>query len=107
MNFWFWPFKRRDKLNTVYLTGDMDDVEILEDIEKTFGIKFLEFEAKNTITVGDLEGLVRSKFLENNKDDALWKLVCRIVRYYSGHKGPIDRETTFFADDAKARMKNG
>jgi hypothetical protein len=85
----------------------MDDVELVEDVEQVFGIKLTEIEAKQTTTIGELEQLIRSKLSENGQDDSLWKLLCRIVRDHSGHKGPIDRETTFFAEDAKERMSNG
>ena len=102
-----WPFGKRDDLNTLHFTGDFDDVEVIEDIEKVFGIKISDLEAERVITVGELEAQVRLKFVENNQDDALWKLLCRIVRDHSGHKGLIDRETTFFAEHAKTRISNG
>ncbi len=47
--------KRRcqTKLNTLALHGDLDDVEILEDIEATFGIKFTDQDAEKMLTIGD------------------------------------------------------
>jgi hypothetical protein len=103
----FWPFAKRDDLNTLHFSGDLDDIEVVEDVEKTFGIKISDAEAGKTFTIGELEALVRSKFKEDDQDDALWKLLCRIARDHSGHKGLIDRETTFFAEHAKTRKSNG
>jgi hypothetical protein len=102
-----WPFGKGDKLNTVNLSGDMDDIELIEEIERTFGIEISDDEAEMAVTVGELEKLVRSKSNKNTKEDALWELLCRIVSDHSGHKGAIDRATTFFAENAKERQRNG
>lgn len=89
-------------LNTVGLTGDLDDVGLLMDVEETFGIKLTEVEAQNARTMGDLERLV-VKRLKRSGIDPAWALLQRIVRDHSGSKDGINRETTFFAKYAKPR----
>jgi hypothetical protein len=103
----FWPFSKRDHVNSVDLVGDGDEADLLEEIEREFGINFACDEALKTLTLGEMEQLVRAKFAEDPKQDLLWKLVCRIVREVSGHRGAIDRDTTFFAKHAKKETNNG
>lgn len=90
-------------LNTINLDDELGDVELLMDIEETFGIKIDEEEAEKLVTVGQLHDLV-SKQLKNQADfDPVWALVCKIAREHSGTPDHIDKETTFFPDKAKAR----
>ena len=85
----------------------MDDVELLEEIEKTFSIEITDAEAKHMISVGDLETLIGSKINDDTSGEVRWDLICRIVRLQSGHKGPIDRNTTFFAVHASEGISHG
>ncbi|MGR3515024.1 MAG: acyl carrier protein [Paracoccaceae bacterium] len=95
------------RLNTVGLRGDLDDVELVIDVEKTFGVKLNDAEAQSVRTLGDLEALVRTK-LTDVAFDPIWALLERIARDHSGSKNPIDRETTFFAQHARPReAQNG
>lgn len=89
------------------MVGNMDDVELLIDVERTFGITITDEVAQSTITVGDLEKAVVAELAKNPAPDLLWALILRIVRNHSGHKGHIDRETTFFAERAKRRNPDG
>jgi hypothetical protein len=104
---WNWFFGSRLKLNTVNLVGDNDDTEILREAESLFDIKITDEEAEAIVTIGEFERLIASKISQETKDDLAWRLICRIVRDTSGHRGIIDRNTTFFATDAEARLKNG
>lgn len=92
------------RLNTVGLVGDMDDVDILEAIEEAFGIKIGDEEAEKLESVGNLCNLVKAKVRSNSDFDPIWELVCQIVREQSGTRGAIDKETTFFSEHAKERQ---
>jgi len=91
------------RLNTVNLSGDLDDIEILMDIEKTYKIKIEDSEAETTYTVGDLYDLVQLKLKEQSNVDQIWSEVCQIVREHSRTVDPIDRETSFFKEHARER----
>ena len=54
-------FREKPAKNTVNMVGDGDDVDIVLDIEKTFGIQITEAEAEKIRTVGELYDLVCSK----------------------------------------------
>ena len=43
------------------LAGDLDDVELVEDIEKAFGVRLPDGELSNCHTVGDLFDLVLAR----------------------------------------------
>jgi hypothetical protein len=87
--------------------GDLDDIELLQDVEQTFEIRIADDEAQTMLTMGQLETLVRAKVASKTGFDPVWALLDRIARDHSGHKGMIDRETTFFEDIARERQKNG
>jgi len=91
------------RLNTVDLGDDLDDVEMLEAIEKIFGIEIKDREAEKLITMGDLYELVNEKLKPESDFDPIWSLVCQIVREYSGSRDPVDKDTTFFPKFAKER----
>lgn len=91
------------RLNTVDLCDDLDDVEMLEDIEKIFGIEIKDREAEKLITMGDLYELVNEKLKPESDFDPIWSLVCQIVREHSGTRDPVDKDTTFFRQFAKER----
>ena len=52
------------ELESVGLVGDLDDVELLEEFEKVFDVKFSVYEAEQIVTLGDSFELLCSK-LEN------------------------------------------
>lgn len=100
-----WPFRKRTEKrpNTVALCGDGDDVDILTIVEEKFGITIADEEAEATRTVGDLYDLIQRKISGKTGIDPVWALTEYIVRDISCSRAPIDRDTTFFAKDAKPR----
>lgn len=101
-----WPFNHdrvTKRLNTIDLGDDLADVEMLEAIEKAFGFEIFPKEAERLVTVGDLYDLVDEKVRKAQSVDPVWALVEMIVRFHSGSKDPIDRETTFFSKCASKR----
>jgi hypothetical protein len=91
------------KLNTVNLHGDGDDIDLLEDIEEVFRIRIEDHEAEQFVSVGQLYELAKSKSASNPDFDPIWELVCRIVRENSGSRDAIDSNTTFLAKFAEKR----
>lgn len=91
------------RLNTIDLGDDLDDVEMLMAIEETFGIKIEDEEAEKLVTVGDLYDLAKMKLEDKSDFDPIWALVCQIAREHSGSRDPIDRKTTFFPKFAEER----
>lgn len=85
------------------LGDDLDDVEMLQAIEKICGIEIHENETVTLVTVGELYDLVRRKLESKTEFDPIWQLVCQIVREHPGSKDAIDRGTTFFQKYAKER----
>lgn len=95
--------RQQAKLNTLSLYGDLDDVEIVLDIEDTFGITLSDDEVCSVRSVGDMERLIRRKLEDRSDFDAVWALLEYIARIHSGSRDSIDRDTTFYAQDAKPR----
>ena len=91
------------RLNTIDLGDDLDDVEMLMAIEETFGIKIEDEEAEKLVTVGNLYHLVTKKLEHKTEFDPIWALVCQISREHSGSRDPIDKNTTFFPKFAEQR----
>jgi len=91
------------RLNTVNLGDDLDDVEMLEAIEETFGFEIKDSEAEKLMTVGELYELVNKRVKQKSDFDPIWALVSQIVREHSGSRDPIDKNTTFFPKFAKER----
>lgn len=101
-----WPFNREritKRLNTVDLRVDLDDVDLFEAIEKTFRFEISSKEAGQLVTIGDLYDLVDMKISMATNVDPVWELVEMIVRFHSGSRDPIDRDTTFFPKYASKR----
>ena len=98
---------RTQKLNTVDLVGDMDDVELLQAIEQVFDIEIEGDEVRELYTVGQLYDLVKTKLEGKPNFDPVWALTEEIVREHSGSREVIDRETTFFAKHASKRSSHG
>ena len=103
----FWPFRPAKLLNTIKLGDDLDDVEFVMAVEEAFGVRFKDDETIKLITMADMEKLVRLKLEKKSDFDPVWTVLCSIARRQTGHKGPIDRETTFFAKFANERKTNG
>ena len=101
----FGLFGRRvtQRLNTVDLGDDLDDVEMLEAFECVFGVSIEDHEAEQLYTVGQLYDLVRTKVADNKDFDPFWALTVQIVREFSGSRDGIDHETTFFRKYASKR----
>ena len=103
-----WPFNRSgitERLNTVDLGDDLDDVEMLMAAEELFKIHIEDSESQTLETAGDLYELVIQKMPDDGTVDPVWELVKCIVRNHSGSSSPIDTETTFFPKFAKPRKK--
>lgn len=101
-----WPFNRQkvtERLNTVNIGDDLDDVELLMAVEEAFQVHIRDCEAKDLVNIGDLYKLVKSKMPTDGSVDPAWELIVTLVRSYSGSKSPIDQETTFFPKYAKPR----
>ncbi|AXI41264.1 DUF3153 domain-containing protein [Sulfitobacter sp. SK011] len=93
------------RLNTINLGDDLDDVEMLMAIEEIFGIEIQDSEAEELTTMGDLYELVSEKLKPDMDFDPVWSLVCQIAREYSGSRDPIDKRTTFFPKFADERAE--
>lgn len=91
------------RLNTIDLGDDLDDVEMLEAVEEAFGICLDSAEVATLVTVGQLYDLINAKLTAKDEFDPVWALTCQIARAYSGSNDPIDHETTFFPKYAKER----
>ncbi len=102
---YFGQRRQQTKLNTLALFGNLDEVEILQDIETTFGIRFSDSEAEALLTVGDLEAAIREKLMERPDFDPVWALVEYISRTHSNSRHDINQDTTFFAHDPKTRER--
>lgn len=103
-----WPFNYRkvtERLNTVDLGDDLDDVEMLMAVEEIFQIKLQDSETVDLVSVGELCELVKGKMPRDGSVDPVWKLIVLIVKSHSGSLSPIDAETTFFPKFAKPRQK--
>ncbi|MCV6825789.1 MULTISPECIES: hypothetical protein [Halocynthiibacter] len=105
-----WLFQRgrlriTQRLNTINLSDDYDDVEMLMDIEEAFSIKIEDSEAEKLENMGDLYELVSGKLKPQSDIDPVWLLLCRIARIYSGSKDPINKKTTFFPESAEKRVE--
>ena len=91
------------RLNTVDLNDDLDDVELIFTIEEEFQITISDAETEKILRVGHLYQLILSKIDKNQDFEPLWDLTCQIIRAYSGSKDPIDIDTTFLAKFAEPR----
>lgn len=108
LSFWLFQFGRprvTQRLNTIDLGDDLDDVEMLMAIEEVFGIEIKDREAETLTTMGDLYELVSQKLKPKTEFDPVWSLVCQIAREYSGSRDPIDKQTTFFPKFAEERIE--
>ena len=97
-------FNKDRNLNTVGLHGDLDDVELLQEIEELFKIKISDEEAAEVVTVGQLYDLVKAKFTGTPNVDPIWEMVRLCVTQYGEPRlMRVNKSTTFFAKDAKER----
>lgn len=107
LSFWLFQYGRpriTQRLNTINLGDDLDDVEVLMAIEEVFGIEIVDSEAETLVSMGDLYELVINKLKLKTNFDPVWALVCQIAREHSGSRDPIDKQTTFFPKFAKERI---
>ena len=99
-------------LNTMDMIDANEAVEAREAVEAEFGVQFTDPEIEAVTTVCELFKLVWAKLPEGEKlgefpELAIWHRLCRQLRHITQFSGPIDLETTFFAEHAKARKQNG
>jgi acyl carrier protein len=107
LSLWLYQYGRpriTQRLNTINLGDDLDDVEMLMAIEEVFGIEVEDSEAETLISMGDLYELLINKLKLKTNFDPVWALVCQIAREHSGSRDPIDKQTTFFPKFAKERI---
>ncbi|MDJ1007359.1 MAG: hypothetical protein QNJ13_05985 [Paracoccaceae bacterium] len=97
----FGPFGTK-RYNTIGLRGDLDEVELVVDVERSFKIDITAKEAQTVLTMGDLEAMIRRKLGRRVPEDA-WEELVRIARRHSRSQDGIDRATTFFKAHAKPR----
>jgi len=98
-----WPIKASAHLNTLNLGGDGDEVDLLEDVERNFSIRFQQKDVEELVSMGDLEALValkRGRYPASGED---WERLGRIAREHLGNPGRIDRKTTLFVKFAQPR----
>jgi acyl carrier protein len=108
LSIWFFKYGRprvTQRLNTLNLGDDLDDVEMLMAIEEIFGLVIKDGEAEKLVTMGDLYELVSEKLNSKTDFDPVWSLLCQIAREHSGSRDPIDMETTFFPKFAEERIE--
>lgn len=108
-----WPFSaRRVVLNDMGFLGDGDDIDAVKDTEAEFNVVTSDAEAEVMRTVYDLFKAVWARLPASEKQAefaelAVWHRLCTVLRRINGFSGPIDLETTFFAEHAKARKHHG
>ena len=95
-----------ERLNTINLGDDLDDVEMLMAIEEIFGVDIKDGEAEKLVTMGDLYSLVCEKLDSKTEFNPVWSLLCQIAREHSGSRDPIDKQTTFFPKFAEERSES-
>ena len=101
-----WPFRRKritQRLNTVDLNDDLNDVEMIMAIEDHFKIEIGDGEAEMILTFGDLCRSIDSKLGEETDRAAIRRDLETIVRDFSGSIDPIDEQTTFLPKYASVR----
>jgi hypothetical protein len=84
--------------NTLNLTGDGDDQDVLDDTRRTFGIQFSDEETENTLTVGQFYDLIVGKYrLSHPQTDACFSQLAfyRLRRTFRemGLEGPFTPNT--------------
>lgn len=92
--------------------GDGDDVDAVKLAEEYFGIRITDGEAEATKSVFEFFQLIWSKVPQSEKQGdfqqlVVWDKLCNLLRSINGFSGPVDLETTFFAEHAKVRKQNG
>ncbi|MFI0843330.1 hypothetical protein [Mesorhizobium sp. IMUNJ 23232] len=99
-----WANATRRK-NSLYLVGDGDDDDLIDAIDKHFGVLIRSSKVLPLITVGDLSDEIaeqlRTKPNREIDTQGLWNELCRIVVRETGCTAQIDRATTFISSDAK------
>jgi hypothetical protein len=65
VNLWrelrWWFFPQKNPRPNIGMFGDLDDVELLQEVEKSYGINFSDQEAEKMRTVGDFYQLAVAK----------------------------------------------
>ena len=99
-------------LNTMDMCDANEAVEARDLIEAEFSIHFTDPEIEAVRTMFDLFKLVWAKLPDATKQGefpelAVWDRLCQQLRHITQYSGPIDLETAFFAEHAKARKHHG
>ena len=104
----FWPFRASTPPDTLGLGGDGDEIDLLEDVEKTFSIRFEQKDVEDLTMMGDLENLLAAKRGNSALSGKDWERLCKIAPLPTGNAGQIDRNTTLIAKFAQPReISNG
>ena len=80
--------KRTDRLNTLDLNHELDDLEILMTVEESFGAGIKDSESETIATMGDLHRLIVEKTAAHDKNEYVWNELCEIVRDYTVSRHP-------------------
>lgn len=76
-------FRKGPAKNTVNMAGDGDDVDMLRDVERAFGIELASAEVESIYTVGDLYDLVCSR-IDCSRIDVEPSPTCLSARAFRG-----------------------
>jgi hypothetical protein len=90
----------RPKQNSFYLVGDGDELQLVEIIERFYGLTFPPEELRDVATFGQLfDVVVRMRQLRGDEFNTrdTWNELVEIVVGFSGHRASVDRDTTFIA----------
>jgi hypothetical protein len=99
-----------ETLNTIHVVTQDEAREIGREVERLWSIDLGDLSARPLVY--DLfqrlwEALPAEAKAAPYHQIALWDELCSLLRSFTGFAGPIDRETTFFAEHATARTHHG
>jgi hypothetical protein len=95
LRYWFFP--RTNSHPNIGMLGDLDDVELLEEVEKHFGIRFSDQEAEQVRTVGAFFELCLSKAAVKDRPTAWAEYATILAAYGTVPAEQIDPSMQFFA----------
>jgi hypothetical protein len=96
LRYWFFP--RKNPHPNIGMLGDLDDVEVLQDVEKHFGIRFSDQEAEQLRTVGDFFEQCIAKASGADRETAWTEFTTILAAYGTVPAGKIDPAMEFFAN---------
>ena len=92
-------FGKRETRNTLDLLGDGDEVDLLQESEEVFGVRFEQEDVADLVNLGQLRDLIGRKLDGAPNFDPVWALLLRVVREHTRIRGSLDRETTLISED--------